>query len=199
MLIAQGAEAKVYQEADTIIKERISKGYRLPEIDTSLRKTRTRREAKVLEKLNELGVPCPQLISVNDTQMKIEMNFVNGDKIRDILTKENAEKIGTHIGTNLAKMHAAGIMHADLTTSNMILNDTGLYFIDFGLSFFSNKIEDRAVDLHLLFEALESVHYPEHATAWAGFLAGYETYTDAALVLEQYEKVIRRGRNKQKP
>ena len=197
-LIAQGAEAKLYLEGDVIVKERISKGYRIPEIDNSLRRIRTRREAKVLTKLKEIGVLCPTLISMNDKEMKIKMSKVAGDKVRDVLDKTNAEKIGEKIGSNLAQMHRAEIMHADLTTSNMILQNEDLYFIDFGLSFFSKKIEDRAVDLHLLYEALESVHYGAHVACWEGVLEGYSSYSEAALVLERYEKVISRGRNKKK-
>ena len=41
----------------------------------------------------------------------------------------------------------------------MIIKENKIYFIDFGLSFFSSRIEDRAVDLHLVKEALQSTHH----------------------------------------
>jgi len=41
--IAQGAEAVLYVDGDTVIKDRTSKSYRISEIDTKLRKSRTRR------------------------------------------------------------------------------------------------------------------------------------------------------------
>lgn len=44
-LIAQGAEGKIYKTDDRIIKERIKKNYRISEIDSKLRKERTRAEA----------------------------------------------------------------------------------------------------------------------------------------------------------
>ncbi len=68
------------------------------------------------------------------------------------------------IGNLIGKMHNQNIIHGDLTTSNMIVNsnEKKIYFIDFGLSFFSEKIEDKAVDLHLLKRALESKHLKKY-------------------------------------
>lgn len=60
------------------------------------------------------------------------------------------------IANSVAEMHSKGVIHGDLTTSNMMIrvnaNDeiADLYLIDFGLSQFSNKIEDKAVDLYVL-------------------------------------------------
>jgi tRNA A-37 threonylcarbamoyl transferase component Bud32 len=41
----------------------------------------------------------------------------------------------------------------------MIVSPRGLKIIDFGLSFVSDKVEDKAVDLHLFSEAVESKHF----------------------------------------
>ena len=51
-IIKQAAEAIIYKNNDRVIKERISKGYRIKYIDDKLRKFRTRREAKLLEKID---------------------------------------------------------------------------------------------------------------------------------------------------
>ena len=45
------------------------------------------------------------------------------------------------------------------TPTNDMIYDKKIYLIDFGLSLYSNKPEDKAVDLHLLKQALESKHY----------------------------------------
>ena len=80
----------------------------------------------------------------------------------------------------------------------MIL-DKEIYFIDFGLSFFSNKIEDKAVDLHLLRQALESKHYKIWEKAFESVLFGYKSKAqDAKEILARFEKVEERGRNKTK-
>uniref|UniRef100_A0A915N4X3 non-specific serine/threonine protein kinase n=1 Tax=Meloidogyne javanica TaxID=6303 RepID=A0A915N4X3_MELJA len=60
-------------------------------------------------------------------------------------------------------MHSAGLIHGDLTTPNVLVkkkqNDNlDLIFIDFGLSKFSQKPEDKAVDLYVLERALTSAH-----------------------------------------
>ncbi len=193
--ISQGAEAIIYLYGDSIIKERVVKDYRLPSIDDSLRKFRTRREAKVIEKLNSLGICAPKLISMCDKDMKINMEFVDGTKLRDCLSVSH----GYEIGKMLAQMHTNDIIHGDLTTSNMILRDSKLFFIDFGLSLFSNKVEDKAVDLHLLDRALASKHNDIYQECFTEALRGYsENYPDSTFVLDRLEQVQARGRNKSK-
>ena len=196
-IIGQGAEAILYRDGDKVLKDRISKDYRQEELDISLRKARTRREAKVLTKLKEIGVPGPELLDMDDKSMRISMSFIQGDKLRDILHKNHIE-LSKEIGRKVAKLHANDIIHADLTTSNMIL-DKEIHFIDFGLSFFSTKEEDKAVDLHLLDRALESKHHEIYEECMNSVLEGYkEAYPAAEKVLNRLEKVQLRGRNKQK-
>ncbi len=194
-LIGKGAEAELYLDKDKVIKKRISKRYRIKELDIPLRKSRTRREAKIIKKLPE-EIPCPELIKMDDKNMNIEMSFIKGDKVRDMLDKKL--NICKDIGQKIAIMHNFGIIHGDLTTSNMIYNKE-VYFIDFGLSFFSEKIEDKAVDLHLLRQALESKHYKVFDKAFKLVLKGYkresENYED---IMNRLEKVEARGRNKGK-
>ena len=196
-LIAQGAEAKIYRTDNKIIKDRIKKDYRIKEIDERLRKQRTKREAKIFEKLSRLNFPAPKLIKTNNEQ-KLEIEFIKGPKIRDILEKSDYKKLSEEIGKKIAILHNNTIIHGDLTTSNMILNKE-IYFIDFGLSFFSHKIEDKAVDLHLLKQALESKHYKIWEQAFESALEGYKREAkDSSEVLKRLEKVEKRGRYKGK-
>ncbi|MBW3003991.1 Kae1-associated serine/threonine protein kinase [Candidatus Woesearchaeota archaeon] len=195
-IIGQGAEATIYLDDNTVTKERSPKSYRLKQIDEKLRKFRTRREAKVIQKLQDINFPGPGLINMDDKNMKIDMNFIEGKKVRDIL-HENHLQLSKEIGKKLALLHKHNIIHADLTTSNMILKDE-IHFIDFGLSFFSDKIEDKACDLHLLRQALESKHYQIYEECFQKVLDGYQDYPDFSLVLERLEKVEKRGRNKNK-
>ena len=71
--IGAGAEALIYLDKEEVVKERIKKGYRLNEIDEKLRKFRTRRETKVLEKLHAIDFPIPNLILSDDKKMIIKM------------------------------------------------------------------------------------------------------------------------------
>ena len=194
-LIGKGAEAELYQDKDKVIKKRISKGYRIKELDNTLRKSRTRREAKVLQKLPK-EIPAPELIHMDDKNMDIDMTYVKGEKVRDIL--DNNLSICKEIGEKIAIMHNAGIIHGDLTTSNMIFNNK-VYFIDFGLSYFSEKIEDKAVDLHLMRQALESKHYKVYEKAFEQVLKGYKFKSNNfKAIIVRLEKVEARGRNKGK-
>ncbi len=191
--IAQGAEATLFQEKGKVIKKRLRKNYRIKQLDESLRKFRTRREAKFIDKLPIAG---PKLIKMDDKDMAIEMELIKGEKVRDIL-EENI-KLCKEIGKKVAILHNNGMIHGDLTTSNMIFNKE-IYFIDFGLSFFSNKTEDKAVDLHLLKQALESKHYKIFEKAFNLVLQGYKQESNNYKEIKnRFEKVEERGRNKLK-
>jgi TP53 regulating kinase-like protein len=63
------------------------------------------------------------------------------------------------MGSILAKLHSNGVVHGDLTTSNMMIQENGaLVLIDFGLAQVSSNPEDLAVDLYVLERALLSTH-----------------------------------------
>jgi len=200
--IAQGAEAVIYRDADRVIKERLSKGYRIPQIDDSLRKFRTRREAKVLQRLEQMNFPAPRLLASSDQDMTLTMEFVSGSKLRDVLESGDVySKFAREMGERIGELHAHDIIHGDLTTSNMIVDaHTGkLNLIDFGLSFFSEKVEDKAVDLFLLDRALNSKHYSIYPDVFEKSLEGYcETNPRFAEVLNRFNQVEKRGRNKNK-
>ena len=196
-LIAQGAEAKLFLNEGTIIKNRFPKSYRIKEIDEKLRGSRTRREAKILQKLQAINFPAPKLIK-NDEKENIVIEKIEGRLVKDALENSNYKKLCSEIGRKVAILHNNSIIHGDLTTSNIILSNE-VYFIDFGLSFFSEKAEDKAVDLHLLKEGLESKHYK----IWEGcFKCALEAYKKEAKnsheTLKRLEAVEKRGRYRAK-
>ncbi len=197
--LAQGAEAILHSDKKTVRKDRVSKSYRHPEIDKRLRQFRTRREAKIISKLQELNIPGPQLIASDDKSMRIDMSFLEGDKVRDVLDIKNHYDIGKEIGKKIGLLHKHGITHGDLTTSNLIYNKNNVHFIDFGLSLFSDKAEDKAVDLRVFKQALESKHHQIWQKCFEAAIIGYkECYPEAERVLERLKKVESRGRYKEK-
>ncbi len=200
--IAQGAEAVLYRDNAKVIKERISKSYRLAHLDESLRKFRTRREAKILQKMEEVNFPAPHLQEFCDKRMSITMDFIPGELLKDVLKRsDDYQQLAREVGEKVGKLHQNNIVHSDLTTSNMIKRkETGeINFIDFGLSYFSEKIEDQAVDLFLLDRALESTHYEIYPKVFDEVLKGYrKSYPNAEKVLARFEEVRLRGRNKRK-
>ena len=196
-IIGRGAEAIPIHKDGKLIKQRITKSYRLPILDEKLRKTRTRKEAKLLEKAAKL-IPTPKIIKSSDKTMEIDMEFLDGKKLSEHLNSlPNAQEVCIQIGQNIARLHNAGIIHGDLTTSNMILKENKVYFIDYGLGYESEKAEDKAVDLHLIKQALEAKHFQHFESFFKAVEEGYKISKHHILVLNRLKAVEKRGRYKQ--
>jgi len=194
-LIQQGAEAKVYYKDGTVVKERVKKTYRHEKIDKVIRRGCTRRETKLLKKAAEL-IPVPKVIDSCDKEMRITLEFIDGKKLRDALEDIDRKDIFTRVGKKIAKLHNEHIIHGDLTTSNLIVRDK-VYFIDFGLGFVSTKVEDKAVDLHLIKKALESKHYKHAEECFKYIIEGYRKESkEFDAIMKRMEKVEKRGRYK---
>jgi len=199
-IIARGAEAILYvskwEGQKVLVKERIKKGYRIKQLDTTIRKTRTKKETKLLTEARKCGIPTPKILRVE--RKKIIMEFIDGERVKELLNKSDektVEKICEEMGRLIGKLHAHDIIHGDLTTSNMILKDNKIFFIDFGLGDFSKRIEDKGVDLNLLQEALKSTHFKILNLCWGNIVKGYkQEYRDAEQVLKKVEEIEKRAR-----
>ncbi len=194
----QGAEAKIILNGEKIIKDRIPKSYRIQELDNKIRSQRTRKEAKLLEKASFI-IPAPKPLSLPDFGRMIHMPFIKGQKLSDALDDfpiKKQKQICKQIGESIAKLHENNIIHGDLTTSNMILKQNKIYFIDFGLGFISSKYEDKAVDLHLLKQALEAKHYKRWGILLDEILRGYKISKDAKIIFDRIKAIEKRGRYK---
>ena len=199
-IIARGAEAVIVEKKsgkeEVVVKQRVKKGYRIMEIDERLRKLRTRGEAKIMGKLFG-NINVPKILSVSETKKEIEMEYIDGKKLSDFLDKlKDGEDVCFKIGEQVGKMHDLGVIHGDLTTSNMILKGKEVYFIDFGLAYHSSRVEDKAVDLHLLRQALDAKHFLYSEEFFGKVLEGYKKSDKAEDVLRQLRKVEARGRYK---
>lgn len=196
-IIAQGAEAILTRKGNEVIKDRVKKGYRIEIIDTRLRRQRTKKEARLLEKASKL-ISIPKIIKADEKTHKITLEFIPGKKLSQYLDKlKNNIEICKTIGKQIALLHDSGIIHGDLTTSNMIYHNKKVYFIDFGLGYESTNAEDKAVDLHLIKQALEAKHFKHYKEFFDKILQGYRTSDNYKAVLNRLEKVEVRGRYKQ--
>ncbi|MDD1703039.1 MAG: bifunctional N(6)-L-threonylcarbamoyladenine synthase/serine/threonine protein kinase, partial [Methanoregula sp.] len=187
----RGAEAVVTFQDGNAIKQRVSKKYRVPALDKKLIAERTRAEARLIHAARKGGVPTPIIRDV--THDSIVMEQVNGTLLTDDLTEAHCTEAGKMVG----RLHSTGIMHGDLTTGNMILRDCDnqCVLIDFGLSQVTAEIEQRGVDVHVLFQTLGSTNPADAKKLREAFALGYaETFAGAHDVLEREKEIELRGR-----
>jgi len=199
-----GAEARIdlvdWYGKIAIRKTRIPKKYRLESLDKQLRERRTKEEVEILYASKLAGVDCPKVYFADPESSEIIMEYVDGVLLKDLKNVRHSQKSKTFqkLGFYAAKLHAKGIIHGDLTTKNVILTKEGMVLIDFGLAFISDRIEDKAEDLHLLKQALKSSDSMRRAGAeFEDVMKGYESEAGektTETVRKQISKIERRGR-----
>ncbi|HTX43352.1 MAG TPA: Kae1-associated kinase Bud32 [Methanocella sp.] len=186
----RGAEAVVLIEEGRVVKTRVKKDYRIRELDERLRMERTRAEAKIMSEARRLGIPTPIIYDVG--RFDLIMEVIEGAPLKDVIDEEKARKAGVLVG----KLHGGGIIHGDLTTSNMLVKGDRIYLIDFGLSFYDELLESRGVDVHVFYQTLISSHR-EHERLMAAFAEGYRSaFEGADAVLGRVREIEYRGRYK---
>lgn len=203
-LLYRGAEADVirgrWQGLDAVFKVRNPLPYRLPVLDESIRRQRTLREAELIHQAKEAGVEAPYIFDVDVPGSTLVMEFVEGVRVKDLLTARSQGQVKAlfeEFGRDTARLHAAGIMHGDLTTANVVRRGGSLVFIDFGLSTRTERLEDHAVDLRLIKETLVGAHPSISEEAFAALSGGYSSVlgsTRTRAVFRQLRGIERRGR-----
>jgi TP53 regulating kinase-like protein len=181
VLIKKGAEASLYLETwhdrKVVMKRRLPKRYRIPELDQTIRSQRTVHEPNIIHKAKEAGVPTPTIFMVDVAEANIVMEFVEGKQVKEVLDTVSPEErlnLNRLVGRMIGRLHKHGIIHGDLTTSNMILTPHGkVVFVDFGLSERSVELEPKGVDLHLMKRALHSTHHKHAKECFKAVMEGY--------------------------
>ncbi len=143
------------------------------------------------------GVAVPILYDLDLGENKIVMEFVDGPTVKEVLDVggPKALQAARTIGRIVGRLHRAGIVHGDLTTSNMIVRDRRIVMIDFGLGGKEDGAEARGVDLHLLKEALVSSH-ARATTYYREAVRGYREAMGKAAdpVIAKVKEIESRGR-----
>jgi TP53 regulating kinase-like protein len=234
-LITQGAEALLYRSTYLLptlpcaLKYRPPKPYRHPTLDLRLTKHRILSEARVLAKCRREGVPVPAVYALDETAGWLMIEWIEGEVVRIRLNEwlqqrkdegiaegvddDRLVRLMERVGRAVGRMHAVGVVHGDLTTSNMMLRpgrhagpdgDSAagdvlagdIVLIDFGLASQSTQDEDRAVDLYVLERAFGSTH-PRAESLFTVVLGAYgKSFKGADVVLKRLEDVRMRGRKR---
>ncbi len=205
VLLKKGAEASLFfsqwHGRRVITKVRIPKRYRPEALDRQIRSYRTVHEPQLMHEAKAAGVPTPLVYLVNVPDASIIMEFIEGTQVKQYLNKASKVKrknLCKKIGELVGKLHKEGLIHGDLTTSNMILSPEGnIFFVDFGLGEKNIELEAKGVDLHLLKRALQSTHYMFWEECYQAVLLGYSSVLSDDLAEKVYEKIReieRRGR-----
>lgn len=187
-LFSEGAEAKIYKfdvlGCSLLLKRRESKKYRIGQLDDKIRRSRTKREARIMSIANGAGIRSPRLIAVG--RFTICMEFLRGRLLNDV---KYGKKEASLAGELLALMHKHDIAHGDFTTANLISDKKDIYVIDFGLSEVTKSIEDKAMDLLLMKRSINQRHFGD-------FVSSYKSYKDSKLTLSKLDDIEKRGRYK---
>lgn len=194
-LAKRGAEADIYivewDGRKAISKVRSLKPYRHEALDATIRKHRTIHEASFMSAAKSAGVMSPFVHFVDPARAEIIMEFVEGQNVRDAITPDLCHEMGRYA----AMLHTNNIIHGDLTTSNFIAGKK-LVLLDFGLSYYSERMEDMATDIRLIKEVFTSAHIATKK-AFPRFMEGYASVAGekkAAKILENVKEIEQRGR-----
>ena len=204
-LIRKGAEAYLYLDhwynLKVVKKVRKVKAYRIPQLDFKIRRVRTRREVHLMHDAKLAGVSTPFIYMVDLDATTIIMQYIEGQRVKEVLNAlppDNRVRLCEHIGMLIGRLHQSGIIHGDLTTSNMIVTeDCKVFLIDFGLAEDSKELEKRGVDLLIARRSLHATHY---SCAKECFEAVFEGYSGelgrraAKDVITRVEDIAKRGR-----
>ena len=205
VLIKKGAEANIYladwHGKKAVLKKRLPKKYRPSEMDEQIRIYRTVHEPQLMHEAKKAGVPTPVMFLVDRKNAMLVMEFIEGKQVKHLLNDvETAEKrrLCRRIGELIGRLHMHGIVHGDLTTSNMILDSEGrIFLVDFGLGEKTKELEFRGVDLHLMKRALQSTHFRFAEDCFDAVMQGYSDVVGGDTVkdvLKKIEEIERRGR-----
>jgi Kae1-associated kinase Bud32 len=183
--VARGAEATLraveWMGLPALLKERGVKSYRPKALDDRLRRDRTRTEARLLVDARKLGVRTPLLYDIDLPKHRLVLEQLPGPTLKELLEDaalppETLRDAVRRFGEGLGRLHAGGISHGDLTSSNVLFPDGASgppAFIDLSMGSRSPGVEELGIDLHLVEEDLKALH-PKAEALVRAFLDGYD-------------------------
>tara|TARA_A100001037_G_scaffold304191_1_gene340210 strand:+ start:1697 stop:2326 length:630 start_codon:yes stop_codon:yes gene_type:complete len=198
-LLHEGAEASVtagrWMGNPAVLKMRRPRGYRHPDLDRRLTRSRLSVEVRVLGRLQQSGFPSPSLYDCDLEESWILISRIEGRALYDVISDGSiGDDVMEKVGALIRRLHEEDISHGDLTTHNILIDDSGdLYLIDFGLARVSPELEHMGLDLQVLNECLTASH-SELEGAVDSMVRGYLDFgnNEAGDVVSRFEAI--RGR-----
>ena len=184
--LSRGAEASLraveWMGFPALLKDRDVKHYRPKALDDRLRRERTRNEVRLLVDARKVGVRTPIVYDVDLVKHRIVLEQLPGRTLKEMLEDpavppESLVAAVRRFGETLGQLHAGGISHGDLTSSNVLYPDGpngAPAFIDLSMGSRSPGVEELGIDLHLVEEDLKALH-PRSEGLVKSFLEGYST------------------------
>lgn len=201
-VIYRGAEATLTTALRfgrlVVLKQRGPKAYRIAELETAIARGRMRNEARLLRRAREAGVGAPAVLDADPEAQTLVLEYLGRRALRegfDTLPGPQRRQAARAVGKAVGRLHKAGIIHGDLTTSNIIMKGGAVHILDFSLGQVGDRLEERAVDLKAFKDSFAATHLP-HAADFGLVLAGYRAVlgTPGARVVAHIRKIERRRR-----
>jgi Kae1-associated kinase Bud32 len=193
-----GSEAIIFKDTwfgrEVIIKKRISKEYRILELDNKIRTSRIKHEVKMMMHAKDAKVRVPLIYDINLFDFSIIMEYIPGITLREYLKNNHDMHPLQKYFDGIIKLHTHYISHGDPTTSNVIVNGKEVVFIDFSLGKNRSGIEELAVDIHLIRETFNALHY-QYKELFNEFIEKYsKLWVDGYKVIEKEKEISLRAR-----
>ncbi len=200
--LAKGAEAVIYRglflQTPIILKHRLPKTYRLPQIDQTIRLQRLRAEARILTEAWKIGARVPALIGIDPNNYTLLIEEIQGEILFSLMNSiplTLLKSIFEGVGQQVGHLHENNIIHGDLTVFNVIIKKkSSPWLIDFGLGHISNEIEKKADDLLTFYSTLKAISY-DYQALFEEFQLGYfRVYKKGRKTFEHMKKIQSRAR-----
>ncbi len=201
-ILAKGAEAIIYRgsflQTPIILKHRLPKIYRLPQIDKTIRLQRLRAEARIMVLAWKIGARVPFLLGIDFDNRTLLIEEIQGEILFALINTAPLTKLKSifkDIGLEIGLLHKNNITHGDLTVFNIVINkENNPWLIDFGLGQISVEIEKKADDLLTFYSTLKAIS-SEFRDLFKLFLLGYfRTYKKGKKTFEHMKKIQSRAR-----
>ncbi|MGE3840976.1 MAG: protein kinase [Vicinamibacterales bacterium] len=141
--LGQGGMGAVYRAEDLRLGRQVAMKFLLPaQVHDSDQRARLMREARAASSLSSSRIAAVYDIGEHGPQVFIVMELVDGESLaarvaRGPLAVDEAVRIAGQVADALEEAHAAGIVHRDIKTANIMVDARGrAKVLDFGLAKF---------------------------------------------------------------